>query len=133
VRTRRGDPLERLDQRAPGVRVEPGQRGVEALGVQDAVGGDPARALGRQQRREAPLVRAVAGAPEEPPPGEVLDEHRRRGPGKREVIGDLAERHARGPRLVIRLFGRREVATKLDASLDRLAALFATASSAAPG
>ena len=33
---------------------------------------------------------------------------------------------------LIRLFGRREVATKLDASLDRLAALFATASSAAP-
>jgi len=34
--------------------------------------------------------------------------------------------------LVIRLFGRREVATKLDESLDRLAALFATASSGAP-
>jgi len=34
--------------------------------------------------------------------------------------------------LVIRLFGRREVATKLDESLDRLTALFATASSGAP-
>ena len=34
--------------------------------------------------------------------------------------------------LVIRLFGRREVATKLDESLDRLAGLFASAASGAP-
>ena len=90
-----GHALEGGDERAPLGGAERREGAGQALGIEHGVGRDALGAAAGEHEREPPLVARVARAPDEAPACEVLDEHGRRRAREGEVVGDLAERHAR--------------------------------------